>query len=277
MKTLNLYPAALMLLLSFTVHSQMLDFSGPVSMAMASIKSFDQSSWSSLNNIANLANHQKISLSASYGRRFNMEELSSRAANAILPTKLGSFSGLILQSGYTKSNVSRYAFGYSRSFGNMVDAGLQFNFLTHQILASDRSDAFYSSLGVNMKMSQSTSLGVYIQNPEQNKISYANEEYELPTYFDIGLKWSAGSHFMFLLEFEKELNTSPVYKTAVQFNFKERLFIRSGVKSNPSEFTFGGGFCLASLIIDVGFSMHQQLGTTSSAGISYVINRKGSQ
>lgn len=254
--------------------SQSLDYSGPVSTSMAFVKVFDDSPWAGLANTSNLAMLKGFSVGASYQMRFNMDELSARAASLALPTRLGTFGGLVFQNGYSKSSYSRYGFSYSRLFGKKVSAGLQFNYLSHQIEGADRAGAFYSSLGLNFLISANWGVGVFIQNPEQASINYQVSDFALPTFFNTAVRWSPSAHFLLVIELEKQLEYEMVYKTGLQFNFKERLFVRGGVKGKPVELTFGGGFHLGGLSIDVGFAHHQQLGMTSGAGLSYSFHRK---
>ena len=260
--------------LQFSIHAQSLDYSGPVSSSLAFTKVFDDSPWASLSNTANLSAYQNISVGAAYQMRFNMDELSSRAATLVLPSRVGTFSGLVFQTGYSKSNYSRYGLAYSRLFGENVKVGMQFNYLSHQIEAADRADAFYASLGLGFTISESFELGVYIQNPEQGKIKYQDNEYALPTFFNTAVKYSIASRFMSVVEVEKQLEHNLVYKAALQFSFKDKLFVRGGVKGQPVELTFGGAFHIAGLAIDVGFAHHQQLGITSGAGLTYSFKKK---
>lgn len=265
-----------MLLLCLNSYAQTPDFAGPVNTGMGHVKVFSNSPWAPLNNIASLSQQQHPVVGTSYQLRFNMDELSSRVLTAVIPTNYGIVSGLVLQNGYSKSLYNRYALGFSRLFGDKASVGLQFNYITHHIESADNAGAFYSSFGLQMDAAESLQLGVFIQNAEQSKISYNQISYPLPTFFNAALKWCAGTNFLIIGEFEKEMDHDPVYKTGVQLGFNERLFVRSGIKAKPVEFTFGGGFSLGKLNIDVGFSHHQQLGMTSAAGLSYVFN-KGKQ
>jgi len=271
-QTLIVYVA--MLCIYLPSFSQTLNYSGPVSNSLGNVKVFDDSPWATLSNVATLVQQQSLSVGAAYQLRFNMNELSIRAATLVCPTKYGTVSGLLFQSGYSKSNYSRYALSYSRLFGEKVAAGLQFNYLNHQIEAADLVGGFYSSLGITVQTTSTLMVGVFIQNPEQAKLNYNETEYLMPSFFNVALRWSATSHFMVITEFEKQLEYAPVYKCAVQFNFKNKLFVRGGLKGNPVEFTFGGGFHIAGLAIDVGFSHHQQLGLSSGAGLAYSFHHK---
>ncbi len=254
--------------------SQSADYPGPVSQSLAYVKVFDKTPWASLSNVAGLAQQQYLSAGVAYQLRFNIEELSSRVATVIVPTKYGNVSGLIFQSGYSKSNYSRYALSYSRLFGSKIAVGFQYNYLTHHIAEADRAEGLYSSFGITIQTTNTLMLGVFIQNPEQSKITYYETSYTIPGYFNAALCWSAYPHFLIITEFEKEVEYAPVYKSGVQFNFKDKLFIRGGIKGQPVEFTFGAGFHSYKLAVDIGFSHHQQLGLTSGAGIIYSFKPK---
>ncbi|WP_430814124.1 hypothetical protein [Carboxylicivirga sp. RSCT41] len=274
MKKTTLPLVILFVRISSFLHAQSFDYAGPVSSALAFTKVFDSSSWACLSNVSNLAERKHLTVGVAYQMRFNIKELSSRAATLVAPSSYGTFSGLVFQSGYAKSNYSRYGLAYSRLFGDELKAGFQFNYVSHQIEAADRADAFYSSLGLNVDVSERFELGVFIQNPEQGSIRYHDDEYTLPSYFNTGIKYSVASHFMSVVEVEKQLEYDLVYKAALQLSFKNKLFVRGGVKGRPAELTVGGGFSGKGLMVDIGFAHHQQLGVTSGAGLSYSFKQK---
>lgn len=266
--------AFLSLIFSCNTLAQTLDYSGPISSSLAYMKVFDDSPWAALSNAANLAYSENLATGIGYQMRFNMSELSSRTGVMVLPSSYGTFAGLIYQSGYSKSNYNRYALSYSRAFGNKISAGLQFNYLTHQIEGADRADAFYTSLGIGYYISESFELGVFIQNPEQSKMNYGGYDYSLLTYFNTAVKYTATDNVLIIAELEKEQEQTLVFKTGCQIDFNNRLAVRAGIKGQPLELTVGGGFKHSGLTIDVGFAHHPQLGLTSGAGLYYSFNRK---
>jgi len=244
---------------------------GPQNMALGQIRSIDHSNWAVLTNGANLAFQKKISAGISYQRKFELAALSSRIAAVNYPNKFGALNGLVIQSGLEKSSVSRYGLGYSRSFGQKVAAGVQFNYLVHQIEGAELADAFYASAGVVIQPSPSIHLAAFVQNPEQGSIRHYETDYYLPSLFCIGVQWSADPHVLILVELEKEQGYPPLYKSGIQFNFKDHVFVRTGISAKPVNFSFGGGFHYKLLVVDVGFVHHTILGLTSSFGLSFFI------
>ncbi len=256
---------------SSTCWGQDINSVGPANVALGGVKSIDPSNWAALTNVANLALQTELSAGISYQRKFQLSELSLRMATVNYPRKLGVLTGLVLQSGFEKSLLSRYAFSFSRSFGSKVSAGLQFNYLTHQIEGAELVDAFYSSIGILIQPTSSIHLAAFVQNPEQGTIRYYDSVFYLPSSFCLGIQWSADPHVLILVELEKESDRAPIYKTGVQFNFKNQLFLRTGLSAKPATFAFGGGFRYNFIVIDVAFANHAPLGLTSSFGLSFFI------
>jgi len=244
---------------------------GPQNIALGQIRSIDHSSWAVLTNVANLAVRKKVSAGISYQRKFEIAALSSRMAAVSFPNKFGTLTGLVLQGGFEKSSISRYGLGYSRSFGGKVLAGMQFNYLTHQIEGAERADAFYASIGVVIQPTSSIHLAAFVQNPEQAAIRHYGTDYYLPSLFCLGVQWSADPHVLILAEVEKEQEYSPLYKSGIQFNFKDHVFVRTGISGKPVAYSFGGGFHYKWLAVDVGFVQHATLGLSSSLGLFFFI------
>jgi len=274
---MNYLSLAFICILSFvasSLFSQDLQFNGPVNTALADVKTIDHSYWAVFNNAASLASQANSGVAASYQARFNLEELSTRAISGFYSGNFGSISGGIMQSGFNKSLLSRYLLSYSRSFGNTTSAFLQYNFITHHIEGTDQSSSFYSAFGLQQKLTSEFSMGVLISNVEQSKINYGNVDVDLPSQFSIGLMWTNEEWVKVFAEAEKELNRNPVFKGAVEMAISEFLYLRTGIRGEPVEFTFGAGFNWTRLNIDIAFKYHQQLGVTSIAGISYSFNKK---
>ena len=274
---MNYRSPALICILSFvasSLFSQDLQFNGPVNTALADIKTIDHSPWAVFNNAASLTSESQSGLAASYQARFNIEELSTRAISGFYSGNFGIISGGVLQSGYSKSLLSRYLLSFSRKFGNSTSAFFQYNLITHHIETADKSIASYSAFGLQQKITSEIYLAVLISNMEQSKINYGNIDFDLPSQFSIGLMWTNEEWVKVFAEAEKELNLSSVFKGAVEMAISDFLYLRAGIKGEPVEFTFGSGFNWTRLNIDIAFKYHQQLGVTSIAGISYSFNKK---
>nr|WP_321406995.1 hypothetical protein [uncultured Carboxylicivirga sp.] len=203
---MNRYLSVLILAGSITAlnsFSQELSYTGPVNNALADVKTIDQSVWATFNNASSLASYTNPVIAVSFQNKFSIKELSTRAIAATFPIKFGVISAGVLQSGYSKSLVTRYGISYSRSFGSSTSAFFQYNYANHKIESSNRSDGYYSAFGLTQKITSEFYMGLLIANPEQAKMNYANLTIDIPSYFNVGIMWSNNDWIRVIAEAEK--------------------------------------------------------------------------
>lgn len=256
------------------VNAQDPSFIGPVGSSLANVRTLDHSSWAVFNNASIIAESLNYSGAVAYQNRFLIKELGSRAIALNVPINLGVFSGAVLQSGYSKSLLSRYGLSFSKSLGPETAAFFQYNYISHHFEATERSDGFYSAFGLHQKISKAVELGVLIENAEQAKISMGQSTYAIPSFYCLGLQWNNGSWANVFAEVEKEIDYQLVYKCAIELEVRDVVKLRGGVRGKPVELSFGAGFLISKLKVDAAFSYHKQLGLSSCLGLQYSIDRK---
>ncbi len=256
------------------IYAQDPSFIGPVSYSLANLRSLDHSPWAVFNNASLTTESRNYSGAIAYQNRFLIKELGARAIALNVPSNLGVFSGAVLQSGYSKSLLSRYGLSFSKSFGPQTAAFFQYNYISHHFEAADRSDGFYSAFGLHQKVSKAVELGVLIENAEQAKISMGQSTYAIPSIYCLGVQWNNGSWANVFAEVEKEMDYELVYKCAIELDVSDVVKLRCGVRGKPVELSFGAGFLISKLIVDAAFSYHRQLGLSSCLGLQYSIDRK---
>lgn len=246
-------------------------------MALGFTKTLDDTPWAALNNVASLGISTQASVNMAYRRQFELQELSTRYFTACLPSKLGVFSGLCLQNGVSGNLFNRYALGYSKKLTPTLTAGFQFNYNTHQFTNCELAATLYSAMGIRYSATKRLNLAVFIQNPEQAKMSYGSETYLLPSFFNAGMQWMASSNVSILTEIEKENSQAPLLKMGVALTFIEVLKINCGLTNGLYQYTFGASYGYKNSRLDLGFAHHQILGLTSMAGLSYVFHKSQKQ
>jgi len=209
--------------------------------------------------------------SYSFGRK---KYLFPSLKPATAPTKVGHFSLLFTQSGYSLSLLNRYGFSYARTFGKHVAASLQFNGLTHKIEGVDTYGGFFTTIGLQLFPSEKVDLGFYIQNPEQSKISYPVQKELIPVLYVAGLSWHPFNYLSLMVEMEKDQQFDPQYKFGIELQPVDILTLRGGVKGSPVELSFGAGTRWHFIVVDIGMSYHQQLGVTSGVSLTISLQKK---
>ena len=80
---------------------------------------------------------------------------------------------------------------------------------------------------------------------------------------------------MTAIELEKDIDFPLRIRYGLEYQIKDKLYLRIGYSSRPSNFHLGFGIYINDqLMIDVGNKYDQTLGLTPSASIGYVFNKK---
>ncbi len=251
--------------------SQNYTYRGPVSTSLGSNSTTDDSPWAVFSNFSISCFSKQNSIGISCERRYNIEELNTRTLVGNFRTKYGQISASILQDGPGYNLFGKYNLAYSRLFGSKLAVGLQYNYLTHQIEGSELSKSAYSSVGFTYASSSSLTIGILIQNPELAKIKYGNSQFNIPSLFNIGIKWQAIEIFNLRAEVENSLHQHSIYKVGFETEFVKTLEVRLGINTSPQPYSIGAGYAYKKIHLAVSINLHSQLGVTSSGAISYLI------
>lgn len=259
------------LLLFFSVSfSQSNLYDSPRSIALGGAYTTLADVWSPTQNIAGIAKYNKLGIGASYAKPFGIKELSHQRISATIPTSIGGF-GLHYQSfGFSLYREQNFGFAYSKLIGENVSAGFKISYANYHIAASGNTGQVYSAAGIQYTPTPQIRIGASINNPEKGYATINNEEIQIPSYYALGLMWVASEELSFNLEFDKDSFHTALTKFAIEYKYRELLFLRGGINGKPVSINFGLGLKLKSFMIDYAASFHEVLGTSSSIGLTYI-------
>jgi hypothetical protein len=228
--------------------------------------------WSQYHNQAGLSYLKGINLGFSYQNEFLVKELSVKSLSLALPTKSGVFGLNYYYFGYPKYNENKVGFAFGKSLGKKIAVGIQLDYLYTHIDGEYGNKGIASGeLGILSEPIDNLWIGAHLNNVWHTKRTSSGNEY-LPTIFNIGSSYLLEKKALLSIEFEKDLDLPPVFKTGVELELLEKFFLRAGISSAPNIFSFGMSYSFSSLTIDLGFKKHPVLGY--SQGISVVYSFK---
>ena len=241
---------------------------GPAGMGNASVTM--QNLWSVSHNQAGLAGLEKIAAGVYYDRRFNLDELSIKSFGAALPvSKLGVFGIHVNMFGYSLYNEKKIGIGYARKFSEMVNVGVQLNYHTTSIAENYGSNnAFTVEGGIQVKLIEGMTAGFHIFNPTQASLAEYDDE-RIPTIMKFGLGYKFSTKLFAAIESEKDIDQEAMFKGGIEYRPVEQIYIRAGISTNPVLNSFGAGFIIGNLQIDIAATLHQSLGYTPQASLIY--------
>jgi hypothetical protein len=111
-------------------------------------------------------------------------------------------------------------------------------------------------------------IGAHVFNPLNVKLS--NETGEcIPAI----IRFGAGYHFSETLlltgEIEKNIDLKTSIKSGIEYRVVKQAFVRAGITTYPTTYTFGFGLDLPKLKVDLASTVHQVLGYSPQLSISF--------
>ena len=225
--------------------------------------------WSVSHNQAGLAYVNHITAGISYENRFLIPELSLKGGAFALPTKSGVFGLSYTYFGYSKYNESKVGLAYSKTLGKYISLGIQLDYLyTHIAEQYGNQGTAVGEIGILSQPVKNLYIGAHIFNPTRSKITNYNNE-KIPTIIKLGLAYNFSDKVLLSTETEKDLDNKAIFRAGIEYHILEKIYLRTGISSDPVQNSFGLGLVLKNLKIDIAFVTHQILGITPHASVYY--------
>ncbi len=237
------------------------------SMANASVTFCDI--WALSHNQAGIAFLKHKSLAFHFENHFLLKEHSLKSIFFVYPTNMGNFGLNYYNFGYSKYNISKIGIAYAKSFSEKFSFGLQLNYFNTYIENNIKNQGVINfEFGFLMKISENLSFGSHIFRPQKSKIeNYENEN--LSTILKFGLSYKIQKMIIFCLEAEKDIKYKQNFKFGMEYNYKNNIFLRMGIFTNPNFYSYGIGFVFKKFKTDIAFSKHPILSYSSHISVNY--------
>ncbi|RLD91589.1 MAG: hypothetical protein DRJ09_00700 [Bacteroidetes bacterium] len=226
--------------------------------------------WNILNNQAGLATLKNPAAGISYESKFSLNQLSNKTVAIAYPTGAGVLGIDFNHFGYQQYNEMKVGLVYARAFGKYLRIGLQLDYLQTTLgqgYGSKKNITF--ELGVQSDISNEVTLGAYVYNPIRVKFSdYADER--VPAIIRFGLTWHFSESFLATVEAEKSsFYPKVIIRGGLEYSLKKKFFMRTGFSSGEEVFAIGFGIHIKRMQFDIAAIMHQTLGFSPQASLSY--------
>jgi len=242
---------------------------GAKSIAMGNASVMNDDLWGAFNNQAGLAGIKKFSVGFMYENQFLIKELGIKAGALAIPVNNGTFGLSFAQYGFNLYNENKVGLAYAMNLSNRLSAGIQIDYLMTQLAENyGKKDIFTFEIGLMGKVTDNFILGAHVFNPINIKLTDDVEE-RIPSRIRFGMKYIVNSAVNFVAETEKDINHKAIFRAGVEYEIVNNIFVRTGIGTTPSIFSFGFGVNLNNLKIDFGTSMHNTLGYSPALSLVY--------
>ena len=226
--------------------------------------------WSAFQNQAALAWMDRISVGASYDNRFTISNLSTKGFVFTLPVKAGTFalSGNVF--GYSQYSEKKAGIAFAKKLGEKFSAGVQLDYLNTFINDDNYGShtTFAVEAGLLAEPLKNFRIGLHVYNLSRAKLAeYADEK--IPTIFRLGASYRFSEKLFWSIEEEKDIDQKAVFKSGLEYHVAEVLYLRGGISTNPTLFSFGFGLKMGNLMLDMASTYHQVLGFSPAVSLTY--------
>ena len=222
--------------------------------------------WSNLNNQAGLAQINNLTIGIGSKNNFGIKELSTHFALLALPVNGGVFGLNINYTGFELYNDTKIGLAFAKKLSDHFNVGIQIDYLSKHIAQSgNNSNKFTFEIGIQKKLMRNLILGAHVFNPIAVKL---NPQEIIPSVFKIGLCYNANSNVNVFAEGELESEQNGSIKMGVDYRIIKQLHLRTGFSTNPSKNSFGIGYNINKISIDIAINRHQILGYSPQLSLS---------
>lgn len=228
--------------------------------------------WSIQNNPAGLSTLASPTAGIFYENRFLMKELGFKSAAFGMPLNWGVIGVSASQFGYSEYNENKIGLAYSRQFSPKLRLGMQLDYLllNYADVYSNRQ-TFTFEIGLQSQLTEKVCVGAYVFNPARVDIS-TSDDYKMPIVMRLGVSYAITRDFIGQFEIEDNTDYGFSVRMGAEYQIIENLNLRAGVQTNPGIFTFGLGYEVSFLTIDLSAQMHEIYGASLQAGLTFKIN-----
>ena len=229
-------------------------------------------SWSIFNNIGALGGLTSSAILVGYDHRFNLNELTTLSAAAVLHTESFQF-GLSLSSfGKEDFNQKNIGLGIAHQLG-IASLGLKVNYFQTNIEGFGRAAAPVIAFGGVAELGPNLFFGAHIYNLTNAKVG-GNSEDRIPTIVKSGISYRPTEKLMVNVEAQKDILLAAIIKLGVEYNLMDRIWLRSGFNTYPSNLFFGIGFRPRNFVIDYAITQSQYISNTHHFSFGYLFQKK---
>jgi hypothetical protein len=224
--------------------------------------------WAVFNNQAGTALLEHIHTGVFFENRYLIPEMGRVALGAFLPLKKGGMFINLDHSGGSVYSEMKAGYGYSMPLGKVINAGVQLDYLLMSIGEGYRNyHAVTFEAGIIATINDHLVLGLHSFNPV--RIRWINTDEPIPVVMRGGLGFRPEGSITLYAEVYKSTEDPAMFCTGAEYNFRDIFFIRAGITSGPSRYTFGAGMKIHRLLIETSSSVHEWLGYSPQLSFTY--------
>ncbi len=236
--------------------------------ALGGVQSVQQHAFSAIENQAGLATLNSISIGVTGQNQYLLEGLNNFALAAALPTNSGTFGVGIQYQGLKTYTEMKAGIAYGRQLLDNLSIGAQIHAYHINISNYGSRTLVNFDLGIQAELTKQLLIGAHIKNPIKINVT-EDEQLPIPTTLTAGLQYTASTKAKVMVEAEKTVNRTVLFKAGLAYQLNEAFGLLLGVTTDPAVFSMGVSWQVQSLAIVLGSTYHTVLGYSPVLSIGF--------
>lgn len=266
-RILNISPGVLLftvcMILNNTVTAQNSMGAKSISMGQAGV-ALPENSWSVFSNIAMMPTDQhRVSF---FGFRYvGIAEITDMAASSNWQTSWGTVGAGMHRYGFNLFNENRFLLGYKNQLGKF-HYGVSVSY-THIFQGENYGSAGATGIDIGLAAQVVDELWFGARATNLNRPSYGATDEELPREMAAGFSFRPAPPAILTAEIVKDVMFPVSFRGGVQAEIFRSLFVRGGITTEPSTYSFGFGYEASKWNVNMGLQQHNPLGLSPAVDL----------
>lgn len=228
--------------------------------------------WSIFNNIGALATLKDVKVGFTYDAHPSFKPFNKAAMVFVIPLEVGVAGLGVYRTGDNLYNEQILTAGFSSKFG-LASLGIKLNYIQYNVDGFGRKGVFSLSFGGVAELTPRLSVGAYIVNLNQPKLSIIDDN-RLPTQLIAGISFKASGKVIIATELEKDLDYPLMWKSGMECQIHKKFTVRTGFNVSPTGGFMGFGFNPRKFTLDYACQYRFNLGMRHQATVGYKFKAK---
>lgn len=227
--------------------------------------------WSSFHNQALLPDYSNSAIAINYMNSFGIPELGTRSAGFILHNPGATLGAYYSNFGYRDFRRHSAGLGCGMKLSEKISAGVQADFFAEKTPGEyDERKSVTFEAGILIMASDKVRIGIHLSNPLPNSL----RKNILPVSIRAGAGIYLGGSLFAGAEAEMSTGRALTVRTGFEYEAGKSFRVRGGFSTENCSFSFGAGYVIRDVRVDIGFASHQNLGISSSVSIIFNLKAK---
>jgi len=257
------------------LNAQTYDFPSPATTALGLSGASDSTVWSLFTNPSGISTIRTPVAGVGYHNSFGLTALSTQSIFSVIPSQLMNVGMAYSRYGNHLYNIQYITITTARSISPQLRLGCRFEYLQRQIAETPTVGTFVVDAGFRYQAFKNIDIAVSVNNPARQSFQDHFNQQAIPSSISVSLISKLSQSLFVTLDLNHRSDyDQQVYSFSVNAKVHKQVELCGAVSAKPIRLATGAKIAWHNLEVRFSANHHDQLGMSSTAGITYYFAKK---